>query len=198
MSSTKVIHGEQIAKKFVSVVQWARGGSLTIITPFINDFEIGTVSVSARIMGIARMNSRLILIVAPPDKPHRTHANGEQQSCGACVAAAKKILLLDRYSKFAEDIRIKNNLHAKVYIAIDGKGIPKCLTGSVNLTRQAFNVLCELGIYTSDKLIIEQIRKIIRLWVREKTVPAQEYRTWRRAFLDEYPPVKDLVEKRLV
>jgi len=198
MTHTQAIHGDQIAKKFVSLVQWARGGSLTIVTPYINDFEIGTESVSSRIMKIARMNSELSFLVAPPDNPHRAHTGNEHLSCGACVAAAKKVLLLDKYSKFAKDIRIKDNLHAKIYIAKSERRGPKCLTGSVNLTRQAFKVLCELGIYTSDKLIITQISSIVRLWIRETTVPAQEYRVWRREFLDKYPPVKELVEKRLV
>jgi phosphatidylserine/phosphatidylglycerophosphate/cardiolipin synthase-like enzyme len=194
-----VVCGQDIAKKFITLVQSARAGSLLIVTPFINDFEIRKSKVSSRIMNIARMNSKINLMVAPPGNGHKTHASSEELvRCGKCVAAAKKIALLDVYSKFAEDIQIKDNLHAKVYIASNARGDSRCLTGSVNLTTQAFNVYCELGIYTSDKLIIKQIRNITNKWQVEKTNPVQEYRMWRKDFFAKYPPVKDLVEQRLV
>lgn len=107
--------------------------------------------------------------------------------------AARKVALCDRYSKFADDFLVKENLHAKIYLAVDFKGIPKCLTGSVNLTRQAFFERAELGVFTSDSLIIQQIDQIISIW-RSSAPKPKEYRVWRKEFLDKYPPVRKLIE----
>jgi len=197
MSSTIPIQGEDIAIKFIDITQWARGGTLTIVTPFINDFPIGAATVSSRMMQLARMITSIQLLVAPPNRPHARHRDDSSLSCRYCENVAKKIILLDMYDRFAEEILIKDDLHAKVYIARNIHGNPKCLAGSANLTYTAFYKHCELGFYTCDKVIINKIFDYIGLWKSGRTgTRAESYKIWRREFLRRYPHIKYIIERK--
>ena len=146
-------------------------------------------------MNIVRMQSTVDLLIAPPTPgPHRRHTKRQVQSCYRCNQVAAKIKLLDRYEKFVQDLLIKEGLHAKVYVANNAKGAKKCMTGSVNLTKQGFYQHCEIGIYTSDSAIITDIQKFISLWKSGKSGPrAERYRIWRRQYLKRYPHLKHVI-----
>lgn len=195
--TTSAIQGEDIWKRFIYLVQWARGGHLIIVTPFISDFDIRGESVNTRILTIARATTSNIMIVAPPNPAHDKHQPRKLKSCYQCNIAAKKIKLMDSYSTFVKDLFIIENLHAKVYIAIDPKGIPICLAGSVNLTEGSFFKYHELGIYTTDRTLISTIQQFIGYW---RTVGygkrSMQYRQWRTQYLNKYPSVNDILEGR--
>jgi phosphatidylserine/phosphatidylglycerophosphate/cardiolipin synthase-like enzyme len=175
----------------VHLVHWGRGGFLEITTPFIADFEVGRRDVSAHIMQVAKLSTNVRLVVAPPNPPpHRRCRSSDPLKCHRCMGAARKVDLLDRYSQFATELMIKNNLHAKIYVATNPGGRKLCLTGSVNLTRQGFFEKAELGIYTTDPDLIAQIETITQIWKSPKNLPAvQDYRTWRKDFLALYPDI---------
>ena len=191
-----VVQGEQIAKTFLNLVGWARGGHLTVVTPFINDFHIGSERVS-RMISRLKMTSPLKMMTAPPQKPHANHRTDKLFRCNYCKSIAQKIILLDYYEGFSQELLIKQNLHAKVFIAENYKKVFRCLAGSVNLTRYAFYQHCELGIYFENQTIIKEILSFVQLWKSGRYGPrAEDYRIWRKAFLKKYPHIKYLIEKR--
>ena len=192
---TVAIFGNEIGNRFVHLVHWGRGGNLEITTPYIADFEVGRREVSAHIMQVAKLSTNVRLVVAPPSPPPHTKCrSADPLKCYRCLGAARKVDLLDRYSQFATELMVKSNLHAKIYVATNPGGRKLCLTGSVNLTRQGFFDKAELGIYTTDPDLIGQIETITQIWKSPRNLPAvQDYRTWRKDFLVQYPGIVTLL-----
>jgi phosphatidylserine/phosphatidylglycerophosphate/cardiolipin synthase-like enzyme len=197
LPQTFAIAGDTVNRRFKFLVNWARGGAMEIVTPYITDFVVGAKNVSNHVMDMVRARSRLRLLVAPPDYPHKAHNQTGLLSCSLCREAARKVDLLNRYHSFAEELMVKDNLHAKIYIATNQYGQKACLTGSVNLTSASFNWRAELGIYTVDQELIQQVEKIIRAWKGLRSTPrVMEYVPWRKDFLVQYSTVQELLESR--
>ena len=191
-----VVQGEQIAKTFLQIVGWARGGNLTVVTPFINDFYIGSERVS-RMISHLKMTATLRMMTAPPRTPHATHRREKLLKCKYCKSIASKIILLDYYESFAQELLIKKNLHAKVFVAQNDRKVFRCLAGSVNLTRYAFYEHCELGIYFDNQKIIKKILFFVKLWKSGRYgLRAEDFRTWKKEFLKKYPNIRYLIQKR--
>jgi len=191
---TSAFTHENIKKEFRRLINWAKGGSLYIVTPFINELDISKKrDLTAELHRQARATMDIRLMVAPPKPPHPSNKHKDLSTllnCGYCKKTAKKIRLLDKYWGFAIDLLIKDNLHGKVYLASNDKGELRCLTGSVNLTMQAFEQWCELGISTSDQRLVNQINRIIIIWEgpdRKRGGRALPYITWKKNFLRNYP-----------
>lgn len=191
---TSAFTHDDIKREFKRLINWATGGSLYIVTPFLNELDIGkNRDLTAELHRRARQTLEIRLMVAPPGPPHPFNKHSSLNSllgCGYCSKPAKKIRLLDKYWGFVVDLLIKENLHGKVYLASNERGQLKCLTGSVNLTTQAFEKWCELGISTSNKQLINQISRIITIWEgpdRKRGGRALPYVTWKREFLRNYP-----------
>lgn len=191
---TNAFTHEDIKKEFKRLINWATGGSLYIVTPFLNELDIGKKrNLSAELHRRARATMDIRLMVAPPDPPHLPNKHTDVSTllkCYYCNKAAKKIRLLDKYWGFAVDLLIKDTLHGKIYLASNKQGQFRCLTGSVNLTKQAFEQWCELGIGTSDQDLLNQINRIITIWEgpdRKRGGRALPYIAWKREFLRNYP-----------
>lgn len=195
------VTGQEIIKKFVELIGWARWGEFILVTPFINEFHIGTSRVTS-LFSHLRMTSTIIrMMVAPPKEPHpfEKHTKEELLKCGHCKGIASMIILLDKYEKIVEEILIKRDLHAKVFIARNSKNFLKCMVGSINLTSAAFYKWCELGIYLEDQKVINQIINFIEIWKTRKFGPSAEiYKLWRRNFLHKYPQIKYLLDNKEV
>lgn len=198
---TSAFTHEDIKKQFKRLINWAKGGSLYIITPFINELDIGKKrDLTAELHRQARATMDIRLMVAPPKPPHPPNKHKDLKSlldCGYCKKAAKKIRLLDKYWTFAVDLLIKETLHGKVYLASNASGELRCLTGSVNLTKQAFEQWCELGITTSDQQLVNQICRIITLWEgpdRKRGGRALPYPIWKRDFFRNYPHLPTILD----
>jgi len=191
---TSAFTHEDIKRQFGRLINWAKGGSLYIVTPFINELDISKKrDLTAELHRQARKTMDIRLMVAPPKPPHPFNKHKDLNSllkCGYCRKAARKIRLLDKYWIFAVDLLVKETLHGKVYLALNASGEFRCLTGSVNLTKQAFEQWCELGITTSDRQLVNQIRRIITIWEgpdRKRGGRALPYPIWKRDFLHNYP-----------
>lgn len=207
-TSTAAIHSQEITDRFVQLITWARGGSLVVVTPYIGDFTIRGKAVSSRIAQIMRGTTGLTLIVAPPKTYHRSPdkcPGKSQDKCYFCKGASTYVRILDYYSTWANRVLVMSDLHAKVYIAWNHLRLAKCLTGSVNLTKQAFRYYKEIGIYTTNQKLIEKIFGFILIWTKRrsrkhprtgKTVEMVEpYWKWRQMFLSRYPHIADLVTR---
>lgn len=197
---TIAITGSSIRRQFERLISEAEGGELYIVTPFINDLEIRRRDLTSHLNRQVRNAMSISLMVAPPDLPHRPNAHknlDELLKCYKCRKPARKIKLLDVYFQFVNDLLIKDNLHGKVYLAKTRTGKRLCLTGSVNLTRQAFKDLWEIGIYTSNQNLIRSIAKIVTRWQgpdRHRGARAQPYLQWKRSYYREYPHLIDIVK----
>lgn len=198
---TIAISGDDIQRKFLSLIEWAKGGSLYLVTPFINEIELRSGYLSTSLMQLARRTMDISLMVAPPNPPHKKnyHMNDDDAlfTCKRCVGAATKISLLNIYFRFVEDLLIKDTLHGKVFLARNLKGKLKCLTGSVNLTHQAFEQWCEIGIYTDEQRLIKTIEEIISSWQGPaRGGRAKPYQHWMRDYYRNYPHILYLLTRR--
>lgn len=198
---TKAITGDHIKQAFNFILDWCDGGSLYIITPFINDLDIGRRNLIGRLNRQARSSTSIRLMVAPPDRPCK---NGKHKTvdsmlrCKECRGAASKINTLDKYLQFSEDIFVKDQLHGKVYLAWNRRNQLICLTGSINLTRQALDKYWEIGVYTFDNKLTNMIEKIVTRWEgpdRKRGGRAQLYVPWKRDFFRRYPNILDLMKR---
>jgi hypothetical protein len=199
MKEIMPLQGEDLLLKFQGLIGYSRGGELTIVTPFISDFEIRGKTISSHMMVLARSITKISLMVAPPMVPHKDkfHSGKDYLHCDRCKSTAKKIALLDIYEKFSKEILIKENLHAKMYIAKNYKGNHICLAGSANLTLGGFQEYCELCFYISDKLIIRKLFQFYNIWKSGSHGPRAElYRIWKAEYLKEYPHIQEILEMR--
>lgn len=198
MTDVHPVQGNDILIKFQGVINSARGGELIIVTPFITDFDMGGASVSSQMLKIARMTTQISLMTAPPSNPHHHGSLKEYAECRHCKEVARKITLLDIYDKFAKEILIKQNLHAKIYLSMDSKRkYNQCLAGSANLTLGGFRDLCELCFYIEDSVIMKKVMEYIGLWKTNRYGPrAETYRMWKTNLLSEYPYIQYLLMRR--
>ncbi len=195
MASINPVHGSAIGRKFLELLQWSKGGRLLMVTPFINDFDLRGKLFSERARQLIRLQTSIELIVAPP-KIHERHKRDKALSCYQCRGAASKIRLLNLYYAFGTEILIKDGLHAKVYIGENEQGDLRCLTGSVNLTRQALTKWHELGLYVNDLVAISLIESIIENWTRGVSGQrAQRFIEWKRKAFQRYPHLVDVIRK---
>jgi len=198
MSGVIPVHGKEISLKFQNVINSSRGGELIIVTPFITDFELKGEKISSCMLKLARLTTKISLMVAPPSNPHKHNTKEEMEKCKHCKEVVRKIALLDIYEKFAEEILIKENLHAKIFLSKDSNGkYIKCLAGSANLTLGGFRDHCELCFFIEDKLIIKKINSFIETWKTSRHGPkAERYRIWKKNLLSKYPDIKYLLQRR--
>ncbi len=187
-------HGKEIARKFLQLLNWSRGGRLLIVTPFMNDFDIRGRYFSDRVRFLMRQQTELELITIAPEF-HTTHEPPSAAStCWKCRGAGSKIRLLDIYRRTGARVLIQDRLHAKVYIGWNHDDHPMCLTGSVNLTRGGMSKWHELGLYIKDPESILRIRDIIVTWKKGVGgARAQRYLDWKRNAYKRSPHLAEAV-----
>ena len=192
MSNIVPVEGKQIGLKFIELLRWARGGNLVIVTPFINDFDLRGKEFSARARDLVRQQTSLKLVAGPPSF-HERHAYGKAKDCYRCAKAMEKIHLLDLYAEFGTEVLVKEDLHAKVYVGEDVHRNRKCLTGSVNLTKQALQKWHELGLYITDPKAIETILSFVTRWITGvRGERAQSIVEWKRKTFDQHSHLAEL------